>query len=308
MALSTLEKKLNAQAQMVLQIDPYLPKSIVGIAPTDEELVSLYENQLDTTRRAQLFSHIANNPDVHERWIRCVETLTYIDEIDNNSIKAISKENNKPGIFSSLSDFFNTKSILAGGFSTAAIIVIVVAILPQQKDFNVQLSFNEAYQQWGGGLASEWDSLPAAQKPTPIYSEHRSFFTTPKQKSKIQQVLETGFKLGIEKIGDTPFNDFGIATTTLSNISNSEVSTIMSTQQYDALIQTGNLAAFAALQCRLDSSSERLEIFSSALLTLRQQLAELQFNDAKALMSNMETQNKPAVCVTAQYVVDLITK
>jgi len=82
----------------------------------------------------------------------------------------------------------------------------------------------------------------------------------------------------------------------------------MSTQQYDALIQTGNLAAFAALQCRLDSSSERLEIFSSALLTLRQQLAELQFNDAKALLSNMDTQNKPAVCVTAQYVVDLISK
>jgi len=194
MASSTLEKKLNAQAQMVLQIDPYLPKSIVGIAPTDEELVSLYENQLNTTRRAQIFSHIANNPDVHERWIRCVETLTYIDEIDNKTTKLISTKNKKPGIFSLLSDFFNTKTMLAGGFSTAAIIVIVVAILPQQNNLNVQLSLNEAYQQWGGLLESEWNSLPQL-KNQHLYTPNTVLFLRHQNKNrKFSKYSKRGLK------------------------------------------------------------------------------------------------------------------
>lgn len=303
MATLKLEKKLKALAQLALHFTPSQPEKIAGIAPTDEELASLYENQLEATRRAQILSHIANNPLAHERWVRCVETLVYMDEIENPATKTVSKSS---GIFNLLSDLFNIKIMLGGGFSTAAIIVIVVSILPQQHDINIQLSLNEAYDQWGGSLQSEWNSLAPDQKPTPHYSDDRSFFTTPKQKSEVQQVLETGFKAGIDQIGDQPFEDLGIITTSLSTITNSEVSTIMSASQYDALIQTGHLAAFAAVQCRLDSSSDRLKIFSTALITLRQQLAELQFNDAKALMSMSETKNQAAVCLTAQYVVDLI--
>ncbi|MFV2061233.1 MAG: hypothetical protein ACC653_11170 [Gammaproteobacteria bacterium] len=306
MATLKLENKIKALAQLALQFASSQPEKIAGIAPTDEDLTALYENQLDTTRRAQIFSHIANNINVHERWVRCVETLSYMDELESHVPLSETAENgNKLTDF--LSKLFNTKLILGGGFSTAAVVVIMILILPQQADINIQLSFNGAYDKWGASLKQDWASLPDAKKPEPDYASDRSFFSEPKQKSQIQQVLETGFKLGVDEIGHTPFKDFGIVSTSLSNIPNSEVTAIMSAQQYDSLLQTGRLAAFAALQCRIDNSSERLEVFSTALSTLRQQLAELQFNDAKELMTLTATDTTSAVCQTAQYVVNLIT-
>jgi len=307
MALLKLETKLKALAQLALQFDNYNPEKAVGVAPTDEELTSLYENQLDATRRAQIFSHIANNTTVHERWIRCVETLSFMDAMEQKSSSTVTDKTGLK-ISSFFSNLFNTKTVLGGGFATAAVVIIMVSVIPPQNSFDVQLSLNGAYNQWGGLLETEWQSLPASQKPTKQFSDDRSFFTKPKDKSQIQQVLETGYKKGISQIGAIPFRDFGINTATLSDIPNSEVSNLMTSEQYNTLVETGHLAAFATIQCRLDSSSERLDVFSKALNELRPQLANIQFNDTRKLVLVMESKNKSAVCLTAQYVVELITK
>jgi len=300
-------KEEMALAQLALQLNSAESNSIVGTAPTDEELTALYENKLSDTRRAQLLSHIANDSSIHERWIRCVETLAYIDEIENKSTAPSAiKEKAKRGFFGFINDLLTPKTLMGGGFSTAAIIVIVISILPPQNNYDIQMSLNGAYNSWGSSLEQEWRTLPTDQKPTPKYSSDRSYFSDPKVKSNIQRVLETGFKISMKQIGDTPFKDYGITQKQLESIKNIDVATVMNNKQYDSLVQTGQIAALASLQCKLDSNSERLKQLTQSLAALRLQLTELQIDEAKILHSVMDTKNSKAVCLTAQYVVDLI--
>jgi hypothetical protein len=293
-------------AQIALQFSASQSEQIIGAEPTDEELAALYENKLDSTRRAQIMSHIANSPALHTRWIRYVETLSYL----NVPVKELPKTqiNNKNRFSTFIDNLFNKKSVFAGGFATAAILVIVVSILPQQNDIDVQLSLNGAYDQWGGSLEQEWNQLPTGQKPTPNYASDRSFFSEPKEKSELQQVLETGFKISMNKIGKKPFKDYGIDSSILSTVSSADVSNSMTASHYEALKHTGQIAGLAAVQCKLDVKSPRVDELKTALEALQKQLNNLQIKDSILLKSAMKTENKNAVCATAQFVVDIITK
>ncbi len=304
MAELETQTKLKAIAHLVLQFIPRTKTNTVGLAPSDEELTALYENRLDTTRRAQVLAYIANDQEIHERWIRCVETLAYIDELETTQTNTVK---NKKNFFRSALEYLTAKPVLSGGFSTAAIIVLVMAILPQQQEINIQLSLNEAYSSWGGSLPTEWDALASDQKPTPTYSSKRSFFDEPKVKSSIQRVLETGFKISLSTIGAAPFKSYGINATNLTPLAYTDVNTIMSTLEYNALLQTGQLAGLAALQCKINSNSPRLNSLSKNLQQLQQQFNALQSVETKALSLTMKSNNNAALCATAQYIVSLIT-
>ncbi len=307
MTLFKLKKEALTLAQLALQFTPDDSDKIVGPIPTDEELSSLYENRLDSTRRAQILSHIANNASIHDRWIRCVETLSYVDELENKStINSESLKNTKSGLIGFFTNLLNTKILLGGGLSTAAILVIVISIIPLQKDMNIQLSLNTAYDSWGNSLENEWASLPMSQKPKPQYSSDRSYFSKPKVKSSIQQVLETGFRISINQIGESPFKDYGIETNNLSSITKSDVAVSLTTDQYESVLQIGQIAALASLQCKLDAQSARLKQLNQSLVILQHKLTELKMDDAIKLYSVMNTKNNNAVCTTAQYVIGLI--
>ncbi len=298
------QTKLKAIAHLVLQFIPLKKTNSVGLIPSDEELTALYENQLDSTRRAQVLAYIANDQAIHERWIRCVETLAYMEELDNTSVKTAKKIKNP---FRAIVDYITTKTALTGGFSTVALIILVLAILPQQQEINIQLSLNDAYTNWGSTLNAEWAQLATDQKPTPVYSGKRSFFDKPKLKSNVQNVLETGFKISISNIGETPFKSYGITPSTLANTAYHDVNNSMSTLEYNALLQTGQLAGLAALQCKINSNSERLNLLSTNLQQLQQQFVTLKSPETKALSLVMKTNDKPALCETAHYIVSLIT-
>lgn len=299
----TSNMKRNALAQLALQLDNKKIKDAVGTEPSDEDLTALYENQLDATRRAQIMEHIANSTTVHERWIRCVESLSYLEE--SNNPKSVTNKN-KQGFFETLFDFVTIKQLLGGTLTAAMAFVVVISILPQQQpELNIELSLNDAYNSWGGKLENEWKTLPADQKPTPVYSSDRSFFSKPKIKSTVQQILETGFKISLDQIGGKPFKDFGIVITSLASLPNSDFSSIKP-EHYTTLVHTGQLAALAAIQCKLNPLSERLNKLTSALPILKKQLQLIPFKDATSLILLVKTKDESALCLTSQSIVDRI--
>jgi hypothetical protein len=227
--------------------------------------------------------------------------------MEESDTKQSAIVNNKT-LYTKLSEFINSKMLLGGGFSTAAAIVLILAVLPPKNDIDIELSLNEVYSTWGNSLENEWGVLDNDKKPTPNYSDNRSFFDEDKTKSTIQQVIETGFRVSVDKLGSAPFKNYGITSSTLSEIEYTAVANSMSRQQYDALIQTGQLAAIAAVQCKLNSESKRLDSLSASLSVLKQQFIELETTETKALSNKMKSNTKLAVCETAEYIVELITK
>ena len=56
-----------------------------GPRPTESELVDLCEQNLSASRREQVLSHIARNPDVYQQWITLVETREMLAPISSPS-------------------------------------------------------------------------------------------------------------------------------------------------------------------------------------------------------------------------------
>ncbi|VAW96238.1 hypothetical protein MNBD_GAMMA22-1263 [hydrothermal vent metagenome] len=306
MASLKSDKEAIALAQLALQLESPDNASVVGITPSDEELTALYEGQLDDTRRAQVMSHIANNPNVHQRWVQCVDSLAYIDEIEsetNVQATSITKPSNM--IVEFISNLFKNKILLGSGFSSAVVILFVILLQIQQADINIQLQLNETYSDWGNSLPQEWNTLANDQKPTPVYSSDRSYFSELKQKSDVQKILESGFKMAMTKIGSTPFKDYGISDKNLSNTTKKDFVKNFTSSEYDSLLQTGQIAALAAIQCKLDPASPRLNKLNTALTVLHKQLNRLTTDEANNLQSKMLIHENS--CATAEHIINLIT-
>ena len=294
----------TALAQLALQLGQQ-PTSVVGSEPSDEELAALYENRLDTTRRAQIMGHIANNPFVYQRWILCVETLTFMEELEAQSTSALTRQESSiyktseqaklKGFLESLLGWISghRAGVFGGGFATAAIALLVVFLFPFQKDINVQQQLDDAHLSWGILLNDEWAAFPAEKKPKRKFASNRSFFSKPK--SEIQQAIETGFKTGVEKLGNDPYQGFGIDIDNLASVNASEVASL-TTEQYQALIQTGQLNSITALQCTMNPSSSRITNLYPAAQSLITQLKTSADKEVQKLVSGIEkTADKNAV-------------
>jgi hypothetical protein len=296
----------TALAQLALQLGQQAT-SVVGSEPNDEELAALYENRLDTTRRAQIMGHIANNPAVYQRWIRCVETLSFMEEVEAQSTSApISQESPayktqeqlKPkGFLDSFLEWISghRAGVFGGGFATAAIALLVVFLFPYQKEMNVQQQLDDAYLSWGILLNDEWAAFPTHKKPKRKFASSRSFFDKPK--SDIQQALETGFKTGVEKLGKESYQGFGIDIDNLASVNASQVATLTA-EQYQALTQTGQLTSIIAIQCTMDPSSNRITNLYPVVQSLIKQVKIISDNQAQKLVSGVEaiTDKNSAVC------------
>ena len=301
-----------ALARLALQISPGKGGSIVGAEPNDEELAALYESRLDNVRRAQILSHIANSQTVYDRWIRCVEAITFMEEIESASTvneRAAQKDipESSVGFFKSL--FSSPAGIFGGGLATAAIIVLAVFIAPtMQSEFDFQAGIDGAYRDWGNNLDNEWAALPSAAKPKPKLSQ-RGFFSKPKSKSDIQKVLETGLKAGVETIGTQPLIDLGIEVKNLSSVHSAEVTSLTS-DQYSTVYETGRLVAVLAPQCHIDPDSERISNLIAVLDILTRKLALISVSEISQLLQGVKDNSNRAalICSLSDNVIALLTK
>lgn len=313
MALITLkaDKEEMALVQLALQFSKKTDGTLMGDLPTEEELASLYENRLDATRRAQILSFIANSSVIHERWIRCVESLVYMDKLNNvNAELADSAIEESVNLIQRITNWMlgllTNRQVIGGGLSTAVVLVLVLYMLPFQRDIDIDMQIDSTYAGWGRSLESEWSALPTSKKPQPQYSTDRSFFLAPKKKSTIQQVLESGFKVSMSQIGAIPFKDYGIEITSLSSVTDDDVSNALTVSQYMAIRQIGQLSALAAMQCKINPNSERIAELSPVFVQLRKQLTDNPFENSAALVAAMGTKIDLIACSTAQHVIDQI--
>jgi hypothetical protein len=305
----------TALAQLALQLGQQ-PTSVVGDEPSDEELAALYENRMDPTRRAQIMGYIANNPTVYQRWIQCVETLAFMEEVDVQATSAqtsqktskyrTSDQTKSPGLLDRLLDWISghKAGVFGGGFATAVIALLVVLLFPYQKDINVQQQLDDAHLSWGILLNDEWAAFPAEKKPKRKFASSRSFFVKPK--SEIQQAIETGFKTGVEKLGKESYQGFGIDIDNLASVDPSQVASLTA-EQYQALIQTGQLTSITAIQCTMDSSSIRITNLYPALLSLIKQIKTISDSQVQKLVEVGRTTDKnAAVCQFSDNAIDLM--
>ena len=78
----------------------------VGPVPDEAELAALVENKLETVRRAQVISHIANNNGLYERWLQLVDALVYVGEMEAGIADEDLGESDKVSLVQKLKAFF----------------------------------------------------------------------------------------------------------------------------------------------------------------------------------------------------------
>jgi hypothetical protein len=314
------ERRNAAMAQLALQIRQGDGNSMVGAQPTDEELAAFYENRLDSTRRAQVMSYIANSTAVYERWMRCVDALGYMEEqqatgtVGDTAAKPLpfaqqqstQQQKSSPGLLGRL--FGSPAGIVGGGLATAAIIVLAVLLVPtMHNEFDLRQGVDGVYQDWGGQVSREWESLPPSAKPKPKLDQRGGFFAQPKPKSDIQKVLEAGLRDGMTRVGKQPLEELGIDVGKLSTVISSDI-TSLTPEQYQTVFETGRLAAVLAPQCYMDPDSPRLSKLDKVLKNIIARLTPLQTDDVDALLQGVKgnTDNTVALCSLTDNVVSLV--
>jgi len=113
-------------------------------------------------------------------------------------------------------------------------------------------------------------------------STQKSFFPV---KSPERKLIETGYKLGANRIGDNLFNQIGIKLNVLDSVP-------ANTDNEKTLVELGRLAAITTLLCIIDPKNQELEnIYASTDNILREIPRDLlaNFSNLMASISNGET-------------------
>ena len=264
--------------------------SPIGSSPNEIDLAALIEGTLDPIRRSQVISHIVNNPELYSRWLRLIDDLVYLGEIENqdNSLTASTaiKVRTK-SLRESVKEFFSPKTIgiFGGGFAVATIALLVILALPLKQVIQISQNIDDAYIDWGPSLTAEWANTPDSAKPKPKYSSSRKFTFKAHEKSDIKKIIETGFKAGSKNILNYPYKSLRIDPTALANVSAAQ-STGVAQDQYDLFFNTGRLTALASLQCVIDPQSQRLDSLYSIAQIIVVNLQKLSLPEINPLLKN----------------------
>lgn len=313
------QRRNAAAAHLALRIRQGDRNAMVGAEPTDEDLAAFYENRLDSTRRAQVLSYIANSAAVYERWMRCVDAMGYLEdqqlteaagETAPKSSLATQRQpppqKSSPGWLGRL--FGSPAGIVGGGLATAAIIVLAIMLVPtMHNEFDLKQGVDGVYQDWGSDVSREWAALPPSAKPKPKLDQRGGFFAQPKPKSDVQKVLETGLKSGASRVGKKTLADLHVKVDELSSVSQGDVAALTE-RQYEALYQTGRLVAVTAPQCYMDNTNKRLTELAPVVDAITAQLATLATDDSRALLKGVkQASSTPAeICTLSKNVLALL--
>jgi hypothetical protein len=129
----TNDQRLLAKIALLAQHGTNKPE---GEKPSDEELAMLIDNQLDFTRKQQIYSHINATPHLMKQWLELVEIMAtetaHVKENLNEAVNESSKTNGqvKHPLLTQLSQWLKSWQGLTATLATSCAVALVVIMQP----------------------------------------------------------------------------------------------------------------------------------------------------------------------------------
>ncbi len=301
-------KTERATVSLALQLDSGR-RSGNGNRPTNEEIAALRDGRLTDSRRREVISFLANDPQIYHQWLNLVEaTHTEADQVtatadlstsiggdsgatlsDQDEVERDINIVNRVGRW--IRNNVVTTTLSGTGFAAAAALVLMVNINNQQVT-----DVDGLYTQYG----QHWQTMP--DMPLPTRSLGNLFAPA---KSKQRQALETGIAFGLDMLG-TQFIIEGVETEKLARVSQQESG--LDRTEYSAFYDAGRLAALSHFRCQLNDSSQFYVTAQVATDSVVASLTQVASQEAKTLVQTYQSgqSERDAVCSFASGAIGLL--
>lgn len=233
-----INKLERAQVQLALQVEGG-DRQLYGNPPTAEELAAMAESRLDDTRRVQVMSYLANDPQYYRQWITLVESI----QDETLSVTEQSPQIKPVGAMQRVTDWLSNnfgKAAFASGTGAFAVAAAVILMLQPSADLNQGVG--TAYDRWG----SQWDSVP---EPTLGQRGAKLVFG---EKSAESKALSGGIATGLAALGPT----FSINGVSEDEVTLSSVETGLDENTFEVFHESGRIAAISHFRCQQTTDPE----------------------------------------------------
>ena len=122
------DELLLAKMALLAQYGTTTPE---GEKPSDEELAMLIDDQLDFTRKQQVFSHINANQTLMTQWLNLVDIMSAdTTNILNNAEENAKTKNSKAPFFTRLGKWLKSWQGISTGLATSCAVALVILMQP----------------------------------------------------------------------------------------------------------------------------------------------------------------------------------
>lgn len=227
-----INKLERAQVQLALQVEGG-DRQLYGNPPTAEELAAMADNKLDDTRRAQVMSYLANDPQYYRQWITLVESLHDETQSAIEQTPQIKPVGAMQRVTDWLSNNFGKAAFATG---TGAFAVAAAVILMLQPAVDLNKGVGTTYDRWG----KQWDSVP---KPS---LGQRGATLVFGEKSGESKALAGGIASGLAALGPT----FKINGISADEVALTPGETGLDETTFEVFHESGRIAAISHFRCQ----------------------------------------------------------
>ncbi|MGI9304692.1 MAG: hypothetical protein ACR2RB_18595 [Gammaproteobacteria bacterium] len=237
---------------------------------SDDDLVALYEGDLDDEERARVLRCIANDKDVYRRWLALVEATYTVDTsfdplpahqsqdklqnvVSARSTLMTSADSPRPTFGETLLSWFKPIAQPVGALALAATLVLL--ILPGAPNYEANL--DQLYRDHGFDaeeLLRNSDALPTRTTGHLPQDLHTEMY------SPAKTALAKGLLTGLQSLGD----DAAIPGIAPEAQKYSDKTDIPDADR-DVLVSLGRFAALAYAHCQRATLTERKDFFPQAI-------------------------------------------
>ena len=244
----------------------------VGAPPTVEEFGALYEGSLDDTRRAQVLSHIAADPEVYRAWIEVASAQsTLIESLESTERPETAGESLLGRLGSWVRESFAIP-VGAGAFAAAALVAVL--IIPGEEPGEALSEIDRMYGEYG----TQWQVSPGTLYDREVRG------TSSTSVSGEEQALYEGLRQGLDQLGDE-FPQKWLAPVEVD----AQVESL-APELRAALTDMGRLATLARFQCQLEGSAA---FFASAEQSMDRLAGKLELSDSRLTVKLAKAIDQP---------------